>query len=761
MPVGSLVTLDQIYAVQHTALDSDVQNSMARILGQCADDADGLMVRAAKAVALLELIQETSPTDARLVAQSLYDHVDRGNQVAAVTAALEELRRRNLLGYSEKQGYKIQSSAGEEWERERRDIGVPREAINEIVQDGLKFLLGIPDRPRLQARSFPWAAVFSDARRADDITLVDPRDDAVVRVDFRFLTQEERTESAWVQRSAETALYDRLVWVVGDSERLDNLARELHRSRATVRKYRPRRESLNLARKLLLNQEETRVEDLDKQVREAVALAWMAGKMYFRGRSIAPGDQGASFAIALHAAGNRILPGLFPHFIATQVQPSELLQLVQADLSGLSPKFLPADLGILDIDAGRYVPACSGVVPRRVQEHIEAEGGLSGTTLLAHFGAPPYGYTANVIKACVAGLLRAGRLRIQPEGTSEITAIRDAGVKDIFEKDRDFRRATIFPINDDDDDITLQDRARICKFFEDRLQHTMDRESYAIADAVALHFPLLAKQLREVETALNRLPASPKTPDALVKLGDALEQCMRTPRQTRPTVTLVKKHLDALRDGVALLHIYRAELTADAVKAVTDAHNVLVHQVAQLKTVDGETIVDAVTTAITYQIQSEYPWREIGALEPILAETRTAYVTERQELLNWQGQQVEHARARVKGRDGFSTLTGDKANTVLRPLNNVATDTTAEAVAPALSQLKDPFLLNLQRAEEQANEILDRFLSEDDDKPPITRVDLSLHNRIVATEADVEAIIDEIKTRLLEHIRAGLSVRIQ
>src|SRR4249919_1641787 len=49
-PVGSLVTLDQVYEVQHTALDSDVQASMARILSQCADDTDGLMVRAAKTV---------------------------------------------------------------------------------------------------------------------------------------------------------------------------------------------------------------------------------------------------------------------------------------------------------------------------------------------------------------------------------------------------------------------------------------------------------------------------------------------------------------------------------------------------------------------------------------------------------------------------------------------------------------------------------------------------------------------------------------
>ena len=186
-------------------------------------------------VALLELIQETMPTDAKLVAQCLYDRVDRGSQVNAVTEALEELRRRNLLGYSEKQGYKIQSTAGEEWERERRDIGVPREEISELVQG----VAQVPARHRRSARGskgrpFPWAGVFSDGRRVEDAIIADPRDDATVRVDFRFLARDERTESAWVRKSAETALHDRLVWVCGDTDQVEEHARELQRSRAMV-----------------------------------------------------------------------------------------------------------------------------------------------------------------------------------------------------------------------------------------------------------------------------------------------------------------------------------------------------------------------------------------------------------------------------------------------------------------------------------------------------------------------------------------------
>jgi len=74
-----------------------------------------------------------------------------------------------------------------------------------------------------------------------------------------------------------------------------------------------------------------------------------------------------------------------------------------------------------------------------VQEHIKKEGGLSGGSLLAHFVGPPYAHPDNVVKACVAGLLRAGRLRIQPEAGDDITAVRDAGVRDLFDKDRAFK----------------------------------------------------------------------------------------------------------------------------------------------------------------------------------------------------------------------------------------------------------------------------------------------------------------------------------
>lgn len=756
-PLGDLVTFDEIYEVQHTALDSDVQASMARILNHCAGDSDKVMVRAAKAVALLELIQDTLPTDAKLVAQCLYRRVDLGNQVAEVQNALDTLRRKNLLGYSEKTGYKIQSSVAEEWERERRDLPVPIEARSEIIQNALAYLIADPERPRLDGRPFPWAAVFSDGRRADDVSLRDPREDAAVRIDFRFLPQQERTESAWIKRSAETALKNRLVWVAGDTDQAETLAHELGRSQAMVRKYKPRRESLSGPRKTLLQEEENRIDELKSRVTDAVAEAWMAGSMYFRGRSIAPRDHGGAFKVAVHAAATRILPDLYPHFDSTIVEPSELLQLIELELSGPSPKFLTGQLGILELSQERYASACTGAIPRRIEEHIKSERGLSGTTLLAHFGKPPYGYTANVIKACVAGLLRKGAIRIQPEAGPEITAVRDPGVREVFEKDRAFRRASLVPGGGG---IPLQGKARICKFFEQYLHQQLDREDHVIADAVAQQFPPLSQTLRRVQAKLNRLPGSPEGPAVFPKLGEVIERCIKKCRETKPTVELVYNHLDTLNEGVHLLQSYDVELTNETIAAVNEAHAVLSYQAKQLEEVEVlATNVDAAAARLSSELSSGTPWRTITTCRDDIDEIHRAYVAERKRLLTWQEAEVENAREGIKGRTGFSTLTADDAHRVLKPLAKAVTETDEDAIAPSLSDLGDPFRLRLERAEDKANEILDNILS-GGDKPMVVRVDLGLRGRELSTEADVEALISEIKARLLETIGAGTRVRL-
>lgn len=758
-PIGGLVSLDQIYDVQHTALDSDTQNGMARIRAQCTGDDAALQVSVAKAVALLELIQDTEPTTAELVARCLYDRVDRGNRLDAVKAALQELKDRRLLGYSEKLGYKLQSSAGEEWERERSDIGISRDTIHEFVREALVFQMGIPERPRLKGRAFPWVATFSDGRGIENASLVDSRDDAVVHVDFRYLLTDDRTRSTWVKRSDETALRNRIVWVCGDVLDLETTCRELGKSQRMVQRHQARQATLTGPRRLLLTQEQTRAEDLRERLRKALEQAFLKGSLYFRGRPIDPFEHGTAMATVLKALGDRHLPELFPSFLPTQVKPGELLQLVaQQELVGISPKFLQGELGIFDLEGGHYVPTCGGLVPRQVQELIEQEQGISGAALIARFGGPPYGYVPNVVKACVAGLLRAGRVKLQPESGDDITAVRDAGVQELFERDRAFRRAALFPAGDDD--IGIQARNRIRKLFKQHFKVRVANDNQAIADAVEQHFRPAASKVREVLTRLHRMPGPPPTPDALARLTGVFEQCLRRVRQTLPTVQAVKRNLDVLRDGMQQLALYYAELTPTATQAVQVAGRIRdnhARQLAEAKAHSPDS--ERAAAAVSEQLAVPRPWQGIATIDDELETLRQRYAQVRQDALAWQQDQADLVRTQIKARVGFSTLTPDQSHHVLRPIQEACTDTTAEAVAPALSALRDPFEVRLKRARDEANRRLDELLSKGP-APVIQRVDLQLQDREVTSRAEVEALVSEVRERLLQQVEKGVRVRI-
>jgi len=756
--VGELVTLDQMYEVQHTALDADVQASMDRILRHCASHALPLAARAAKAVALLELIQERVPTDARLVAACLYDRLDRGNHRAAVQDALEELRRANLLGYSEKHGYKLQSTTGEEWESERRDLVIAPEQRSELVASALAQLVAEPERPRLDGQQFPWLAFFSDGRRASDVRLEDPRTPAAITIDFRYATSpDERDAATWVNRSSDKAVEHRLFWVSGDPEALDSAARELGKSAAMVKRYEGRSESLPAERRRLLFEEKSRQEERELALRRTVDATWLAGRLYFRGKPLEPRDLAGTASQVLARASERALRDLFPHFIATRVSNAEVMQLIEPELHAPSPKFIN-ELGILEPEHGKYVPTCRGVVPTRILAHITTEGGATGATLYAHFGGPPYGYAPEVVRACVAGLLRGSKIRIQSETGDAISAARDHGVREVLEKERGFKSATIYPVGDDP--VGLKGRARICKFFEDRLGIRLDRENDAIADRVSVEFPRQMARLREVFERLRRLPGNRPAPAALVALEAALDSCYRRIRQTEPTVQEVVRQLDVLTDGIGRLAIYAAELDDKSLDAVRRADDLARYQLAQLLRV-GQASPELATAGerITAQLASECPWRGIDAITADLVAVADAYREARGAILTHQDAAIEAVRKAIKRRDGFATLTAERSHHVLRPIADAVIVTDANAISPTLEQLRDSFERAVALAERDAGDRLDALLSEGD-RPVIRKVTHNLGSREISTVEDLDRALGELRERVLTELAGGAKVRL-
>lgn len=755
--VGALVTLDAMFDVQHSALEADVQTTLARIANDPQVCDDVLAQRAAKAVALLELIQEQTPTRPELVAQCLYAQLGEGNRVQAVTDVLEKLRAASLLSYSEKHGYKIQSSAGQEWQRERDDLGVAQEHWGRIAQEALKAELGTITKAKLKSRSFLWTIWFSDGRMAHDVRLMDAREESTVAVDFRFLSRKDDHSSAtWVQKSDQEQLRNRILWVVAESGAIEDHARQLAKSRRMLERYRPRRESLTREKLRLLGDEEVRAEELEKRVGSAVAEAFLDGLAYFRGQQLRPRDFGSAFGTALTSVATRLLPEIYPHFTEIAILPSEMEQLLAKELRGPSAKFMDGGLGILSLDAGKYVASCAGPIPARIAKEIEQSGGLSGQSLIAIFVGPPYGYAADLVKACCAGLLRGRKIRVRPEHGEDLTSYKDPGSENLFKHDRDFRRAEYFPAAESE--VSARDRVAIRRLFSTYLAMDLEPDDEAIADATFLQFPPYRERLRDTERRFDGLPGRPPLPGALQKLGRALEDCCRS-RQVQKTVVEVKRNLDTLRDGFEQLGVVQAELTTEAIEAVARAGSVREHQLAQLRNVEELDGLEADAELMVNHLTGERPWREAKVLAPASERVRARYIEVRRALINRQNVDAEAARDRVKTRPGFAHLDNDQVHRVLRPIGEIMIETTAEALFPPLGELRDRFASRIQEAEERAHARLDEDLSKLQESQ-VVKVDTQIRGREIANRAQLEALLEELNERIGSRLDQGAKVRL-
>ena len=760
LEVGALITLDRIYEVQSSALNPDVQNTMARVLEFCGRGGHDLAARCAKTVALLELLQRDEggqATDGKTVARCMYANVNDGDNESAVTEALELLRRENLLGYSERSGYKIQSSAGQEWERERRDITVPSDELYESVRDALESLVPT-EKPKIGNRGFPWYGLFSNENSVQEQPLRASREEGPVTVDFRFVPMELQELATWVNRSTESSFRGRIVWVGRQFTEVMDAARRLGKSRRMVKRNAAKRASLEPDRRRLLHEEEAREEDLGAAFRRTVADAFMSGTIYFDGANNSPEDYGTSFGTALLAVGTKRVKEIYSQFSAVNVTPGELEQITKTPLSGPARLFYEGDLALLEEDAGRIVATCSGAIPTRVFELVQREQGISGATLLRKFSEPPYGYPANVIKAAIAGLLHASKVRLVPQGEDEIKSVADRGVLDLFGKDRTFKTTDIFPAGEAK--IKPQDRARIREMFANVFGRVVEPENEAIADLVGLVIPPTATKQREVERALDRLPGRPDAPATIQKLSRAFEECLR-PRQVEPRVVALRQNLEVLTEGVGMLNTFASELTDEVIVAVNRADLVIKTHLAQLYEVGLVTaeISDA-ERQIAEQLAQSKPWRDVGGIEAAVDRIREAYIDERRRRIAQQDALVEQARAAIKALPDMVSLNPDDRHAVLRPIKTAVRETTDEAVAPTLAALLEGLSGRLEEAKRTAREQLDSVRS-DATGEVIVKVTFEIRDREIRNEKDVEALIDELRTRLMDQLSKGPKVRLR
>lgn len=754
--VGNLITIDLIYDVLASALSADVQMTIGHALEFCARQNSDLMARVVKAVAMLELVSDHQKTSEELIARCLYQRLGDGNLQPEVQKALDALKGHSFLSYSEKTGYKIESSAGQEWQNERDKYAPSAEQKSAQVQKALGELLESAENIKLEHLGLPWLALYSDNVGDREVRIKDERKHTVATIDFQYTKGEGR--DLWVPRSDSAQYRDRMVWVVGDVEAANYAAAKWVQSDRMIERYGNNLSSLSDERQRLLVEERNRREIAARDLRQAVESAFMAGELYFRGRQTSPRDLGVSFGTALTAFGNRIVGELYPHPAVFSVSEKDIVYLIEnAELTAPPPVLCQDRLGVLNLDAGRYEVSCNGRVPLDVLGYVKANEGVTGSTLLAHFGAPPHGVPPDVLRAAVVGLLRGGKVRIEIQGVGEITSVRDEGARELL-KDTGLRKATIR--ENTKETLLPRDRNAICKLFKDLLGRDVARDNDAIADAVADRFAGVRERLTELGERFRRLPRNTAYPDALTKLERALETCRRD-RRVEPTVLSVKRSLEPLRDGLTLLRRMETDLTDHAITAVAEAENIRAHYWPSLEAMGCTEEARAAAKALEAHLTTERPWEDTGELLAHVELLRGEYRALRRSVLSAHEEQVELAAEGLKRRPGFEKLDADEQHQVVGHLRTGAFAATDErAIVPALEALAGLLQAKRGSAEQRALAAFDALL-EDKGASPVVEVALELSGREIADPAALERLLGELRAKILRELESKHRVRLR
>jgi hypothetical protein len=755
--IGTLLSLDMLYDIIGSSIDSDVQLTLHKVFEK--KEAVSWESKVIKAIALLEMDSEKVSVTKDLLASLLYPELGVSSVEAQVDEALQSLKNENWIHFHEKNGWAIQNNAAQEWNRTKSEFSIPSARIIERLIEVQKDILSSINQPVYENARFPLEALWGK-----DQKILGKNDPTKVTVHFHWETNSSRRGDldSWINQSRmEKGKFHVLS---GETTALENKVREYERSQRIISRYQSQGQLQPLYQQLLYRERAENDRLLD-EIKKDLRQVWLGGKIFFNGDVEDLSRSGSSFDNSLKSEIEQNLVQLFHKFSQGNIviQDAEYRQLLERDVSGLSTVFFEdnGQLGIAQNDVGKILFRCKGQVPSEIYQKLEERTYLTGEQLINLFGAAPFGYSSVVIKSCVIGLLREERLKISDPRKSEITSIQDPGARSVFEQNRDFLRSEL-EVNKDDT-ISGRDRIVLRKFFENSLGlSNIESDSDALADLVFRHFPEWKDRISNMQNKINSLGLS--FPQELIDLNKSISECLGN-RQVQETLKRFKRNLESIQSGIARIKEMEEILNEDTEKELRKIKNLMSQQVEQLKQVSEKTPVLSEIQTIAAHMEGYTPWRGWADIKPLVAKVQSHYEQIRHNFTNVQLKTLNEQLDLIKVRPDFADIDQDRQQEVLQLLKRHFLDIDPQAIQPTLLQIKQA-PQRIREASSEAHKLIDEIINEEsagteETKRKISPVKLSLRNRIIESPEELDLVLQKIREKCMRELESGAKVRLE
>jgi len=512
-PIGTLVTLDDIFELVEGNLPSEKQKDISDIRQRFTDDPEdqGMAARVAKTICLLEFVRDLPRTEANIAA-CLVGKIGNPAPLVEVQTALKKLEHAQFVRNTE-EGWKLQTTQEKNWDTERRSNSPRTRDRNEILREALREIFSDPKLKTYRYRNLKnfRVGITVDGNPTGDegqipLSIITAEDDEA----FPGKVAEVRNESRQPTHSND------LYWVFALTPEIGTLVVNLYASRQMVNKYDQLRAQNRITNEeaASLSGEKNEVMRLQSSMHEKMTQALERGQGLFRGVSRDASALGKTLGEILKKLFDSAVPDLYPKLEmgVRDLKGTEAEEVLKAaNLSALPQVFYGGEQGlnlVIPEDA-RYVLNPAADIAKEVMDYIRREHAygnkVTGKSLEEYFQGTGYGWDRDMLRLVLAVLLRAGSIEVTYQGR-RYRNHQDPQCRVPFTNNVAFKAASFAPR----ETIGLKTLTTAVQHFEELTGEEIDFEEGAIATAFKKVAESELKQLFPVvaEARANYLPVT-------------------------------------------------------------------------------------------------------------------------------------------------------------------------------------------------------------------------------------------------------------
>ena len=419
-PLGALACADDFY----DTLRRDIARTLPHVT-QAVDERvsrvfadDSWVLRVAKAIGALQPI-DSFPRTAENLAALLYPSLGHPEILTQVRSALQRLEGEKECGVINDPvsgGYQYLSDSVRDFRRKRNEY-IPREA--EINQERSALVKQIFE-------SVPFAMIqnvktVKAGIRYGTTSIVEPDAEVQFRLEpLDRTTLSTRRSDLLTETAALPEWKNRIAWLFVPPDELEDLLREICRS---LRVTQTTATEVDRDLTQYLRAEKGALDRHREQAKRLLRAALSEGMFVFRGAGTPVNERSSDVGVAANAQVKVAAEELYPHLRLVPIRPATDLAQRFLSVERLDRMTREADpLSLVDTHGRGRVNTGHDALAETLREfrsRVEASGTgrIQGNAILDVFAAPPYGWSKDATRYLFAGLLVSGEIKLHtPDG---------------------------------------------------------------------------------------------------------------------------------------------------------------------------------------------------------------------------------------------------------------------------------------------------------------------------------------------------------